>query len=271
MNKNYILVIILLSFSILNLKAQTLDVNSTSTCNFETYWIGEGSVVAQSFTNGISGALTSVNVGIQSDYCTETSVVNGTATIYAGTCSGTVLTSEPFSFPADNAFSMREITFSTPATMITGQVYTLELMVTPNQFCRNGRRPVMASLQWRVVTEGADINNCSFLSYGGGVAYGNCTELSWDLILQTYISSVLSVNDFATNKGVKIYPNPSNDYINISGLSKSKNYKIYSAQGNEISNGIITTNNEKVNIQNLSDGMYFIRFDDGNTIKFVKE
>lgn len=270
MKKNYVLAIILLSSNILAFKAQTLDVNSTSTCNFETSSINNSSVVAQSFTNGISGSLTSVIVGIQSPYCTETSVVNGTATIYAGTCAGTVLTNESFTFPADNDFSMREITFSTPATMIAGQVYTLELMVTPNQLCTIGRRPYMASLGWRVVTDGIDINNCSYSSYAGGMSYFNCTERSWDLTIQTYISAALSVNDFTANNVIKIYPNPSNDFIKISGLKKSEKYIIYNLLGNAISNGIIS-NNEKVNIQNMSDGMYFFKFENGNTIKFIKK
>lgn len=105
----------------------------------------------------------------------------------------------------------------------------------------------------------------------GGDAYTeNCLKKDYDLYIQTYISSVLNVKEVAPNNFIKIYPNPSNDFIKISGLKKSNKYTIYNLLGNVISNGVIS-NNEKVNIKNLSNGIYFLRFKNGNAIKFIKE
>ena len=69
---------------------------------------------------------------------------------------------------------------------------------------------------------------------------------------------------------IRVYPNPTNNYINISGLNKTKKYKIYNAIGMEILNGFIS-NNEKIITKNFAKGLYFFKFDNGNTLKFIKE
>lgn len=83
--------------------------------------------------------------------------------------------------------------------------------------------------------------------------------------------ALLSTDDFVINKkSIKLFPNPSTDYIQISGLTKKENYKIYSILGNEIKSGNILKQ-EQIDIQNLTNGLYFLKFEDGNTIKFLKE
>lgn len=68
---------------------------------------------------------------------------------------------------------------------------------------------------------------------------------------------------------VKIFPNPSKDFIQISNLNKPINYKIYNLLGEEIQSGT-SFNNQKINIQNLKSGLYFLNFNEINTIKFIK-
>lgn len=57
----------------------------------------------------------------------------------------------------------------------------------------------------------------------------------------------------------------------IGKIEKQEYYSIkeYYIIGSEISRGTIS-NNEKVNIQNLTNGLYFLKFESGNTIKFIK-
>jgi hypothetical protein len=83
-------------------------------------------------------------------------------------------------------------------------------------------------------------------------------------------SRTLNTNDFNNQSKLTIYPNPSNDFIKISGLKKTENYSIYNSLGMEIQKGNIS-DLEKINIQNLSNGLYFIKFNDKQTIKFVKK
>ena len=83
------------------------------------------------------------------------------------------------------------------------------------------------------------------------------------------LSSVLSINEFDLSDEIKIFPNPSSNFINISGLTKLENYIIYDILGNEIINGTIG-NNQKINIQNLSNGFYLLKVNNKNKIKLIK-
>lgn len=83
--------------------------------------------------------------------------------------------------------------------------------------------------------------------------------------------STLSINEVElTIVNLKVYPNPASDYITISGLKKTENYEIYNLIGQKIRKGI-TTNDESIDIQNLIKGIYLLKLENGNTLKFVKE
>ncbi|MEN3323049.1 T9SS type A sorting domain-containing protein [Mariniflexile soesokkakense] len=87
-----------------------------------------------------------------------------------------------------------------------------------------------------------------------------------------YTSSItLSVKNFEiTKNNLKIFPNPANNFIQISGLTETEPYEVYNALGAKVSNGIIA-NNQKKDIKNLANGLYFLKFTDGRTVKFMKE
>jgi hypothetical protein len=72
------------------------------------------------------------------------------------------------------------------------------------------------------------------------------------------------------NHAITIYPNPSPEFITISGINKKENYSIYNVLGAEINSGTVS-NKGKLNIQNLTNGIYFLKFNNGNIIKFLKE
>jgi hypothetical protein len=84
-------------------------------------------------------------------------------------------------------------------------------------------------------------------------------------------NSSLSIqeNQFGNND-ITFYPNPSSKFITISGINKNENYKIYNVLGVEINSGIIS-NNEKIDIQNFNNGIFFLKFKNGKTIKFMKK
>lgn len=84
-------------------------------------------------------------------------------------------------------------------------------------------------------------------------------------------STTLSLNDVQfTNRAIRLFPNPASSSIKISGLTKEENYSIYNIIGSRITGGKIS-NNQKMNIQHLSNGLYLLKFDNGNTIKLIKE
>jgi endoglucanase len=73
---------------------------------------------------------------------------------------------------------------------------------------------------------------------------------------------------FKTKK--TIYPNPSSRSITIKGIYKEQAYKIYNLIGAEVLKGIINFN-ENIEIHNLKKGLYFLKLENGNTIKFIKK
>ncbi len=93
---------------------------------------------------------------------------------------------------------------------------------------------------------------------GGGFSYERSTN------------QTLSNNEFELDEKIKLFPNPSTENIQIAGLTKTENYRIYNILGKEIRNSTISAN-EKINTKNMSNGLYFLKFDNGSTIKFIKE
>jgi len=87
-----------------------------------------------------------------------------------------------------------------------------------------------------------------------------------DLIIN---DNSLSTNDF-TSKRIKVFPNPSSNFIKINGLTTVENYEIYNTIGQKVRTGTVVEN-EKIDIQNLINGIYFLKLEKTNSIKFIKE
>lgn len=82
-------------------------------------------------------------------------------------------------------------------------------------------------------------------------------------------NTTLSAYELQLFTNVKVFPNPAVDYIQLSGLKSKENYSIYNFLGTKISEGNIY-NNKEIDIRNLTGGIYFLKFENGNTIKFIK-
>ncbi|WP_262149299.1 GEVED domain-containing protein [Chryseobacterium foetidum] len=71
---------------------------------------------------------------------------------------------------------------------------------------------------------------------------------------------------------IMIYPNPVATVLNVKNISKKANYKIYSAAGQLVSDGLILNN--KIDVSRLINGLYVIELVDGDKTvqkKFIKE
>ncbi|QQY83756.1 T9SS type A sorting domain-containing protein [Tamlana sp. s12] len=83
--------------------------------------------------------------------------------------------------------------------------------------------------------------------------------------------SLLGIDDILPNvNNLSLYPNPSSDFIQVSGLNKTVDYRIYSVLGSEVGSGTVFEN-KKIGIANLINGIYFLKLESGHTIKFVKK
>jgi len=90
--------------------------------------------------------------------------------------------------------------------------------------------------------------------------------LSWN----NSSAQAISNNNLKLNKTIKLFPNPSTDFIRVSELTTKENYKIFTILGSEIKRGSVS-NNETIDIRNLNFGVYFLKFDNGTTKKIVKK
>jgi hypothetical protein len=89
-------------------------------------------------------------------------------------------------------------------------------------------------------------------------------------IFKINIDSLSLEESNVNNTVVKVYPNPSSEYIQLSGINNIEKFKIYDIIGSEIMSGIVHVN-EKIDIRNFPNGLYFLNFKNGRTLKFVKK
>ena len=106
------------------------------------------------------------------------------------------------------------------------------------------------------------VNNTAASAANPGFSIDDITVLA---------GTILGINDFNEQSNtIKISPNPSHSFIKISGLKQIESYTIYSVLGIETLKGTIS-NNGKIDIQNLTNGFYVIKFKNKRTIKFLKK
>lgn len=93
---------------------------------------------------------------------------------------------------------------------------------------------------------------------GGGFSYNRTTDQN------------LSTNEYKIDTKIKLFPNPSSDFIRISGITKTENYSIYNILGAKVKSGTIL-NGEKIDIRNVKKGLFFLKFESGEFMKFIKK
>lgn len=84
-----------------------------------------------------------------------------------------------------------------------------------------------------------------------------------------FAASTVGINELAFG-AVKVYPNPSKDFIALEGIGVNRDFIIYNMSGQIMQRGIISQG-ERINVQSLTKGLYFIRLEESNLWKFVKE
>jgi len=77
----------------------------------------------------------------------------------------------------------------------------------------------------------------------------------------------LSVNEFKKSDPVKIYPNPVKDTLNIEYPDGVSHFKMYDISGKLLVEGSGT----QVDLSNFQKGVYFIKVQNSEAIKFIKE
>lgn len=100
----------------------------------------------------------------------------------------------------------------------------------------------------------------SFATNSSGTFYGSLNIID---------TSTLSNINVSLKTNLKTYPNPSTDYISLTGLIETRNYIIYNMTGKELARGIVSVNN-KISIGALDNGLYLLKLEGFEMVKFIK-
>ncbi|NML70209.1 T9SS type A sorting domain-containing protein [Chryseobacterium sp. RP-3-3] len=90
--------------------------------------------------------------------------------------------------------------------------------------------------------------------------------------LKVYSEALLSASNIGLNKNtIKVYPNPTSDYIKISSSGRIKSIEMYDSVGKKVQSRL---ENDRVDVSNLPGGIYQINIitENGNfSEKFIKK
>ncbi|RYM34581.1 T9SS type A sorting domain-containing protein [Brumimicrobium glaciale] len=92
-----------------------------------------------------------------------------------------------------------------------------------------------------------------------------------DRVRYDYTDSLfLSTKSNMEIQNINLYPNPANEYIQISGITNSENVAVYTVLGVKAFD-TVTNEGDKINIEGLSKGLYLLKFENGVALKFLKK
>jgi hypothetical protein len=254
MKKIYILVIILFS---LNSYSQNCNIgNDTITNDFMTAGsFGANNLLGVKYTLSQVGTLQSINlVGNGTGEGVQMAVYDDNAGVPNNLVASSSLDT------VQNGITSLPVT---PTLLPAGDYWIMAVYEIGGNSSNKNQNATGNSVYYQSLTYGDPIptNASGFLRYTGR---------DFLYFLEIDCGNTLSIEDFDLNSNILLFPNPSTDYIQINGLTSSENYKIYNALGKEIQKGFVVEN-EKINVENLSNGLYFLKLENGNTIKFIKE
>lgn len=118
-------------------------------------------------------------------------------------------------------------------------------------------------------------------SHWSGEINDTLPEITVNLSHDTYVKAnfipedELSIEEIASTKesnGITVFPNPFNEYINILADSYDGNYTIYSATGQLVKEGVLSSQKNQLN--DLEKGVYILKISSENTFythRIIKE
>lgn len=238
--------------------------NTYSQCSFDSN--DAGIVTDLNFTSNSSAFTTVLEVGNSWTACGNgtldkisllATTIGQTATIgvYSGAGNAGVLLGSATATTTTAATSIadRNLVFDFSASSITltsGGTYT-----------------------WALISDSFDTRLTNVDIYPGGSGYLATTEsVINDFFFKVdIVDDTLGLEDYTSSeKKLQLFPNPSVNYIQISGLTTTEVYTIYNVLGAKVSHGNIA-NNTQIDTRNITNGLYLLKLKSGSTFPFVKK
>lgn len=204
--------------------------------------------IAQGFIAECDGKLEYAQFLSSSNATTE---VFGTFNLYEGNgLDGTLIHTE--SYASGIVLMLNDpirATLENEVALIQGNQYTFELVID-NQ---------------------VGLRTDSEMTYLGGSAFSQGFESqSYDFNFEVSLEPILGTQGFDLATSLVVYPNPSRGAIQVSGLLEEVSYELYDSNGSEIRKGTMAPD-QLLNTENLATGLYFLTFENGPVLSFLKE
>jgi hypothetical protein len=99
---------------------------------------------------------------------------------------------------------------------------------------------------------------------GDNLWLGTSGFSTWYRSLGDFGFPVATTNIENENKEIKVYPNPTTNSFTIQNASSNSLVNIFNMQGAQVLNKKLTLNNENINLEQLSNGIYFYQITDND-------
>ena len=90
------------------------------------------------------------------------------------------------------------------------------------------------------------------------------------LFTETDYNNIISGVTANKENAIKIFPNPVADQLNITLNASSSKISIFNSLGQKVIENVTTGNIARINVANLQKGVYFVKINNGTSLKFIK-
>ena len=85
-----------------------------------------------------------------------------------------------------------------------------------------------------------------------------------------FIENTTSISELNESMITGIYPNPTNSVLNAE-VKENGIIKIVNVLGETVASQVLLLGNNSIDVSTLSNGIYYLQTDQGDSMKFVKE
>ena len=79
------------------------------------------------------------------------------------------------------------------------------------------------------------------------------------------------IEELQHQSSISIFPNPASDFITVSGLQNNEKLSIYNINGQQLFSGKATGETQQIAVGHFPAGIYLLKVDNGQTLKFLKK
>lgn len=139
-----------------------------------------------------------------------------------------------------------------------------DFVITNNTYSQVGARsnPVLK------ITIPAGATTVTITNTGNSLG-GNATSTVDVLDCITVFTLGVGESDLLGAGSISVFPNPAQNEMQVTGLKQDEPYTIYNVLGAKVDSGI-ASDGTTINVQDLNNGVYFIKLNNGSTARFVK-